>query len=218
MRATARHPTCAVLLLAAACAAPSARPRPAPPPAPATPAPPSPPRSSPRSAGLSIATHERYYDVTGANVAELRDAIRRLGPQEQGQSADALTVWDLEWTYGERPGAGACALRDVRVTLTVTMTLPRWDPPADAPARLIAAWREYLDHVKLHEAGHRAIAEQYAHRLLAALTELRAATCDAVWDAASRTAARVNAEGQARNRAYDVETRNGQTQGVVLEP
>jgi predicted secreted Zn-dependent protease len=211
MRPTARHAAFALLFLSAGCAAPAARPLPAP-------APTAPPPSSARPAGLSIATHERYYDVTGTSVAELRDAIRRLGPQEQGQAADALTVWDLEWTYAERPSAEGCALRDVRVTLSVTMTLPRWDPPADAPARLIAAWHEYLDHVKIHEAGHRAIAEQYAHRLLSALTGLRAASCDAVWDAASRTAARVNGEGQARNRAYDVETKNGQTQGVLLQP
>ncbi len=127
-------------------------------------------------------------------------------------------MWDLEWTYAEQRSGKSCTLRDVRVTLSVTMTLPRWNPPADASARLVAAWRDYLDHVKLHEAGHRAIAEQYAHRLLTTLTGLRAASCDAVWDEASRTAARVNAEGQARNRAYDVETKNGQTQGVVLRP
>jgi len=148
----------------------------------------------------------------------LRDAVHRLGPQEQGQAADALTVWDLEWTYAERPSADGCTLRDVHVNLTVTMTLPRWNPPGDAAPRVVAVWRDYLDHVKIHEAGHRSIAEHYAQRLLTALTGLRAASCDAVWDAASRTAARVNAEGQARNRAYDVETKNGQTQGVVLEP
>ncbi len=211
MRSAARHATFAVLFLGAGCAAPPARPLPAPAPA-------VPPRPGGRPAELTIATHDRYYDVTGTSVSELRDAIRRLGPQEQGQAADALTVWDLEWTYAERRSADGCTLRDVHVSLGVTMTLPRWAPPADAPARLIAAWRDYLDHVKIHEAGHRAIAEQYAHRLLSALSELRAGSCDAVWDAASRTAARINAEGQARNRAYDVETKNGQTQGVVLQP
>lgn len=212
MRSTAPHTTIAVLsfgFFGAGCAAPPVRP---------LPAPAVPPGAIARPAGLSITTHERYYDVSGTSVSELRDAIRRLGPQEQGQPADALTVWDLEWTYAERRSAEGCTLRDVRVTLMMTMTLPRWNPPADAPARLVAAWREYLDHVKIHEAGHQAIADQYARRLLTALTGLRAASCDALWDAASRTAARINAEGQARNRAYDLETKNGQTQGVVLQP
>jgi len=39
-----------------------------------------------------------------------------------------------------------------------------------------------------------------------------------VWDAAQRTATRVVEEGRTRNRAYDVETKHGQTQGVVLAP
>ncbi|HYK82213.1 MAG TPA: DUF922 domain-containing protein [Gemmatimonadales bacterium] len=167
---------------------------------------------------MSIASHDRYYDVTGSSVAELRDAIHRLGPREEGRSADALTLWDLEWTYGERPSAGGCTLRDVRVRLTVTVTLPRWQPPADGSPGLVAAWHTFLDHIKIHEAGHRAIAEEYARRLVTALNALRAATCDAVWDAAAETASRVNAAGRAANRAYDVETKNGQTQGVVLGP
>ena len=65
---------------------------------------------------------------------------------------------------------------------------------------------------------HRAIAEQNARDLLAALLALRGSTCQVVWDGASRTAERVVAEGRARNRAYDVETKHGQTQGVELRP
>jgi len=148
-------------------------------------------------------------------VQQLRDEIRRLGPQG---GDDALTVWDLEWTYGDAPAAHGCVLRNVRVTLTVTTTLPRWEPPAGTPARLVESWRTYLAHMRVHEAGHKAIAEQYARKLVAALGSLRGATCREVWDAAQRTATRVVEEGRTRNRAYDVETKHGQTQGVVLAP
>ena len=47
---------------------------------------------------------------------------------------------------------------------------------------------------------------------------MRAATCQQVMDAASRTGERIVAEGRAKNRAYDVQTKHGQTQGVVLPP
>jgi len=100
----------------------------------------------------------------------------------------------------------------------VTTTLPRWEPPAGTPARLVESWRTYLAHVRVHEAGHKAIAERYARKLVAALGSLRGATCREVWDAAQRTATRVVEEGRTRNRAYDVETKHGQTQGVLLEP
>src|SRR5439155_24671720 len=76
----------------------------------------------------------------------------------------------------------------------------------------------YFQHVRQHEAGHRAIAEQNARDLLAALSSMRAATFQQVMDAASRTGERIVAEGRAKNRAYDVQTKHGQTQGVVLPP
>jgi len=62
------------------------------------------------------------------------------------------------------------------------------------------------------------IAERNARALYAALTPLRAATCDELHSVASRTGEEIVAEGRARNRAYDVQTKHGQTQGVELGP
>src|SRR2546422_5408359 len=56
----------------------------------------------------------------------LRDQIRRLGPKdESGTSHDALTVWSLEWGYATAQRGDSCALRDVKVTLHVSVTLDR---------------------------------------------------------------------------------------------
>jgi len=72
--------------------------------------------------------------------------------------------------------------------------------------------------VRLHEAGHRTIAERNARELMTALTPLRGASCESLANEATRLAERIVADGRARNRAYDVETKHGQTQGVALEP
>src|SRR5579884_874483 len=176
-----------------------------------------PPRAAPLA--VTVAARERYYDIAGATAAALRDQIRRFGPaDDSGARRDALTVWELEWAYRPAPARDGCALREVRVTLTLTVTLPRWTPPAAAPADLRAAWRTYLERVRVHEAGHGAIAEAAARELLAALAAVHGPTCDAARAEATRTAERIVAAGRARNRAYDVETRHGQTQGVVLGP
>src|SRR5947207_15757498 len=66
--------------------------------------------------------------------------------------------------------------------------------------------------------SHRTIAERNARELMTALTALRGTSCDALSDQATRTAEQIVADGRAKNRAYDVQTQHGQTQGVELGP
>jgi predicted secreted Zn-dependent protease len=173
-------------------------------------------RSAPRAA---ITAREQYYDIDGSSAGALRNQISRLGPKdESGKSHDALTIWSLEWAYGTAQRGDSCGLRDVKVTLNVSVTLPRWKPPATATAELLKTWQAYSQAVRLHEAGHRAIAERNAREVMAALTPLRGTSCDKLSDEATRTAERIVADGRARNRAYDVQTKHGQSQGVDLNP
>ena len=172
--------------------------------------------STPRPA---ITVREQYYDIDGSSAGALRDQINRLGPKdESGQSRDALTVWNLEWAYGTAQRGDSCVLRDLKVTLEVGVTLPRWKPPSTATQRLVDSWRTYLQRVRQHETGHRAIAERNARDLMTALGAMRGTACDKLSSEASRIAEGIVADGRARNRAYDVETKHGQTQGVVLNP
>ena len=173
-------------------------------------------RAAPRAA---ITAREQYYDIDGSSAGALRNQISRLGPKdESGKSQDALTVWSIEWGYGTAQRGDSCVLRDVKVTLNVSVTLPRWKPPATATADVRKKWQAYLTAVRLHEAGHRTIAERNAREVMAALTPLRGATCDKLSNEATRTAERIVADGRARNRAYDIQTKHGQTQGVELGP
>lgn len=185
----------------------------APPPAPAV------PPTAPAAARPAVVATEQYYDIDGSSTGALRDQISRLGPKdESGKSQDALTVWSIEWGYVPTSRPDGCVLRDVKVTLNVAVTLPRWKPPATASSEVVKAWQAYLKAVRLHEVGHRAIAERNAREVLAALTPLRGANCDLLESEATRLAEQIVADGRARNRAYDVDTKHGQTQGVVLGP
>src|SRR5882724_12464150 len=108
----------AVVMLACACGSSNPEPVSTPTPAP----------DSAARAGLraTIAAREQYYDIDGSSAGALRDQIRRLGPKdESGTSHDALTVWSLEWGYATAQRGDSCALRNVKVTLHVSVTLPR---------------------------------------------------------------------------------------------
>src|SRR5205085_9565586 len=146
---------------------------------------------------------EQSYAIDGSSAGASRDQSKRLAPKDaSGKSRDALPVWSIEWGYGTASRPDGCVLRDLKVTLNVTVTLPRWKPPASASADLLKSWQAYLKAVRLHEAGHRTIAERNAREVMAALTPLRGANCDLLSDEASRTAERLVADGRARNRGY----------------
>src|SRR5256885_4849811 len=205
-----RTATVAAIVLATGCG--SSSPEVAPPPAPVS-------TVAPTAAMPSIVAREQYYDIDGSSAGALRNQIRRLGPKdESGKSQDALTVWSIEWVYGTAQRGDSCVLRDVKVTVNVAVTLPRWKPPAMASRELLKTWQAYFKAVRLHEAGHRTIAERNAREVMAALTPLRGANCDKLSDEATRTAEQIVADGRARNRAYDIETKHGLTQGVELGP
>src|SRR5256885_571450 len=205
-----RTATVAAIVLATGCG--SSSPEVAPPPAPVS-------TVAPTAALPSIVAREQYYDIDGSSAGALRNQISRLGPKdESGKSQDALTVWSIEWGYGTAQRGDSCVLRDVKVALNVSVTLPRWTPPATATADVRKKWQAYLTAVRLHEAGHRTIAERNAREVMAALTPLRGADCDKLSDEATRTAERIVAGGRARNRAYDIQTQHGQTHGVELNP
>src|SRR5207245_8253377 len=89
-----------------------------------------------------IAAREQYYDIDGSSAGALRDQINRLGPKdESGKSRDALTVWSIEWSYAATSRPGGCVLRDVKVTLNVAVTLPRWKPSATATPGVVKSWQ-----------------------------------------------------------------------------
>src|SRR5256886_16610864 len=167
----------------------------------------------------TIAAREQYYDNDGSSAGALRDQIRRLGPKdESGTSHDALTVWSLEWGYATAQRGDSCALRDVKVTLHVSVTLPRWTPPATATAQLKDSWRTYLRNVRLHESGHRTIAERNARELMTALTALHGTSCNALSDQATRTAEQIVAGGRDTDRSDGVLTHNRLTEGAAVAP
>lgn len=150
-----------------------------------------------------------YYDITGATASELRAQMDLLGPTDaRGQRWDGNCEWRVWWEWSGTPDGG-CDLAAVRLTYTITVTMPRWVPPPEATADLVSRWTAYTEALARHEQGH-------VERVLAGIDPIaqaiRAADCATANDAAQA----VLADIQAENDAYDEETDHGATQGAIF--
>ncbi len=157
----------------------------------------------------SFSLREQPFSITGATPAELRDALSILGPLRDGARYAAFTDWTV--TYRMRP---ACApVRHLHVTAGAVIHLPLLRAPRSAPRALVARWNLYVEALRRHEMGHVAIARAAARAVHAALADLPA---DAPSPLVTASAAAALAELRAAERAYDIDTRHGATQGAVF--
>jgi predicted secreted Zn-dependent protease len=174
-------------------------------------------RTVPPDAPLPDVTQDVVtYDVTGTTSSELRAQMDALGPQgEGGARNDAYTKWFVRWSYDyDRSVEGQCTLANVRASVEVKLTMPRWTNEAGT---LSARWQQYQSALRTHENGHVQNAIDAARLIIADLRQLAPAPdCDT---AARLADARATAElerARARDTEYDSSTRHGATQGATF--
>lgn len=168
--------------------------------------------------GLTVELHEQYYDITGATPAELRRAMRERGPAEGDRRWDGYTRWNVRWRYRYAPRAGVCRMTDVNVTYTSTITLPRWSPAPSISPDIVREWRRFVSALEGHERGHRYIGADAAREVLRRIRDVQAMHCTAIGAEANALGQRILDDYRERQRAYDDETRHGQTQGALWPP
>jgi predicted secreted Zn-dependent protease len=93
-----------------------------------------------------------HFVVTGATHREIRESISRSRPFKE--KFDAFTVWDVRWNFSFRATAEGCRCTGVSTVTSVTMHLPWWKVPTNAPADLKDWWRTYYARLLDHEVGH----------------------------------------------------------------
>ena len=147
----------------------------------------------------------RYYDVTGSTATAVRAQMYQLGPVDHGQHEDAYTAWYINWRWP--PGPGGCDLADVTVSDTITVTFPRWTPPAAASQALVADWVRYTHALATHEEGH---VDFVVATLPAVKQAIESATCATADAAGNAVLDRI----RQHDLAYDAATDHGATQGA----
>ena len=131
----------------------------------------------------SIREKTTYFAVRGSTLPELDQDLSRRGPFISGtgiRHPGATEVkFDGKVTYKGTPDG--CAVDRTNLSLDLEMTLPRWNPPRQVPARTKLIWDTLAKDIHRHESRHAAIAKQWLKRMEMAIRNLRAEpTCEAM--------------------------------------
>jgi predicted secreted Zn-dependent protease len=159
-----------------------------------------------------------YYAVEGATVGELARSLLERGPINNGSRYFGQTDWTINAEYewiGDHTG---CRIESLVVRVLVTLTLPRWDPPRNAPAELRSAWTGFARALTAHEHNHRRLAEEAADAIRWDLATLRYSDCRHSDERARQRVTGIIDEYSRRNRAYDEHTDHGGKEGALWPP
>lgn len=156
-----------------------------------------------------------YYEVTGASLKEIQKSIARKKPGKVIRHA--LTEWNVSTRFAAAKLQGQYRCSGFTTTTTIRITLPRWSPPEDAPDEVIEAWKQYIENLREHEAGHGQIAEAAARELHRRVAELGTEPHpDQLTSKVESLVQETLSEFKDHDRTYDRLTNHGMTQGAVL--
>lgn len=154
------------------------------------------------------------YDIEGSTSKELRASLDQKGQLDDTGRHDAYTKWFVRWFYDYDRAEAVCRLTNVRSTVEVKYTLPRW--PGEN-AEVGPRWQEYLKALMAHERGHTQTAVEAARFIVAGISALPpAADCDAAGAEANALGNHELDLAHQRDRQYDAETKHGETQGATF--
>ena len=158
-----------------------------------------------------------YYPVTGSTLPEIRQSIRQNRPWKEKVDLDAMTEWRVTWQFGVRPTAGGCRCSSFGTQTTITITLPRWIAPTNAPDTVKQVWQKYAAALGHHEAGHAAIALAAAADIRKRVREAgEGSDCAGLKKRINDLGRQVIEEHRKRDKDYDEQTQHGATEGASL--
>lgn len=167
-------------------------------------------------AEVSESLANQTYEVRHRSGQTLFAAISAVSPyREGGRVFHGHTDWHVSWRFwwNERPD-GACTFTSVKTTVTGTIGLPAL---ISTDKSALEQFGKYTAALRIHEQGHYKFGTDAAHeidRRISALPTM--ASCSTLESEANRIGHQILEDYQARERAYDIDTQHGRTQGAWL--
>ncbi len=158
-------------------------------------------------AGVKSSSAETFYDIKGANAAELAAAMKKDGPRNFW----AYTYWSISWSHvSEADVTGVCKLKDSYVSVNVKLSLPRWaDAPEPGDARR-QSWDAMIAALRKHEQGHGNNGIRAANAVSSAILAIPAQTsCEVLDELVDQTSKEIVKAYRKADKDYDRATSHG---------
>lgn len=139
-----------------------------------------------------------HYTVSGTTADEIREQIRKRGPNNGGTSDAAARAW---YTYDWLATSGGTRGCKATVKIITRIRFPRHANPAHLSPAMRAEWTRFTRDLEHHEVGHIELAYRY-------LPKFKAALENGPCQSAQKRAGKVDAELQRKQEAFDASPAN----------
>ena len=165
----------------------------------------------------TVVRKTNYYAMTGSSIRHIQESLRQTRPWKDTPERDASTEWYVQWYAGYSSGGGTCQCVSFTTTTAISITLPRWIAPTNAPAEVRAAWAKYIASLEVHEAGHAELAIAAAAEMHKRIEKIGSESdCNTLKTRVQTECQSVLDSFRAQEKDYDRRTRHGATQGATL--
>jgi predicted secreted Zn-dependent protease len=169
----------------------------------------------PTQAAVGISDRLERYAISGSTPSDLRLEMNSKGPRGNagGQVFDGYTRWSVIWRYRYNNFGNTCAITSVATSVTVTITLPKWDDEITADNNTRSKWSRYLAALELHERGHRQMGIDAAKEIDRVISGM-SGRCDALEARANEAGKAILNKYRQLDLDYDRDTDHGAMQGA----
>jgi len=132
------------------------------------------------------------YQLGGLTREAIHEDMHRVAKKDSDGLIEGEVKDDWDWKFQFASANDACRVSSDEITLKLDVLLPTWKDEARADPALREVWNSYLQELKAHEDGHKAIAVDAAQRISKLVHNATASgPCSTLKDSLNRGAERI---------------------------
>ena len=168
-------------------------------------------------AAPKVNINTEYYSIYGSTANELRNEMNtKSSIKQSGNTYDAYTSWFVNWRFNWNENHGKCSMTNVKTTVKVNFTLPKWKNSNSAAVDLKKRWTHYYNALITHENGHKDFGVNAAKEVESRLSVLSAKSCSSLKSKANRLGKKIIDKYIVLEKKYDKNTNHGMKNGAVF--